>query len=85
ICISTSDNTPPPTITVGMGLGEFYLDLTQLTDNTTYYIRAYATNSEDTSYGETITIKTLPALWKLDDIDFEDYGVYVNKSSGVLD
>jgi len=23
--------------------------------------------------------------WKLDDIDFEDFGVYVSKSSGVLD
>jgi hypothetical protein len=52
-CWSTSTN---PTIsnskTVGgTGTGSFTANLTGLTPNTTYYVRAYATNSIGTSYG----------------------------------
>lgn len=53
VCWSTSQN---PTIsgnhtTDGNGTGEFTSSLTGLEENTTYYVRAYATNSEGTSYG----------------------------------
>ena len=60
VCWSTSQN---PTISGdhtsdGNGTGEFTSSLTDLTANTTYYIRAYATNSEGTSYGEQKTFTT---------------------------
>lgn len=60
VCWSTSQN---PTIsgnhtTDGNGTGEFTSNLTGLEENTTYYIRAYATNSEGTSYGSQKTFIT---------------------------
>lgn len=61
VCWSTS---PDPTIddnktTDGNGTGAFTSQLTNLTHSTTYYIRAYATNSEGTSYGEQKYFSTL--------------------------
>ena len=48
---------PNPTIsdahtTDGVGTGSFVSSITGLTPNTTYYVRAYATNSVGTAYGE---------------------------------
>ena len=60
VCWSTSPN---PTIadsitTNGTGIGSFTSSLTGLTPNTNYYVRAYATNSEGTAYGEEVTFHT---------------------------
>ena len=60
VCWSTSPN---PTITNqhttdGSGLGDFTSNITGLTENTTYYIRAYATNEAGTAYGEQKTFVT---------------------------
>lgn len=55
ICWGTAPN---PTITTasktinGAGTGTFTGNLTELTDGTTYYYRAYATNSSGTTYGQ---------------------------------
>ena len=62
ICWSTSQN---PTIagdhtTDGTGTGSFTSAMTGLTANTTYYVRAYATNSAGTAYGEQVSFTTLP-------------------------
>lgn len=40
--------------------GAYATDLTLLTPNTTYYVRAYATNSAGTSYGNEVSFTTLP-------------------------
>jgi len=53
ICWSTSQN---PTIsgnktTNGTGTGSFSSSITNLTQGTVYYVRAYATNNQGTSYG----------------------------------
>lgn len=61
VCWSTTQN---PTITNsktidGIGTGTFASSLTGLTKNTTYYIRAYATNSIGTGYGNSINFATL--------------------------
>ena len=60
VCWSTADN---PTIddshTVdGGGAGAFISNITGLTENTTYYVRAYATSGAGTAYGETMTFET---------------------------
>jgi uncharacterized protein (TIGR02145 family) len=56
--------SPNPTISLntktsnGTGTGSFNSSLTGLNPNTTYYIRAYATNSAGTGYGNEITFTT---------------------------
>jgi len=64
ICYSTSPN---PTITdsiivFGSGTGEFNINITGLTHATTYYIRAYATNSLGIAYGNVLSFTTLALL-----------------------
>jgi hypothetical protein len=44
--------------TDGSGTGEFISDITGLSPNTTYYVRAYATNSAGTSYGDQVDFTT---------------------------
>ena len=63
VCYGTSQN---PTVsgthtTNGTGTGAFTSSLTGLTPGTTYYVRAYATNSAGTSYGSQITFTTTTA------------------------
>lgn len=43
----------------GNGSGIFVAELLNLTPNTTYYVRAYATNSEGTAYGNELTFTSL--------------------------
>jgi uncharacterized protein (TIGR02145 family) len=55
-------NNPVITLTTktsnGTGTGSFTSNLTNLTPKTTYYIRAYATNSNGTGYGNEISFTT---------------------------
>jgi len=60
VCWGTSAN---PTIagsltTNGKGTGAFTSSLTGLTPNTMYYVRAYATNSAGTGYGNEVSFST---------------------------
>src|SRR5665648_108500 len=60
ICWNTSNN---PTISnsktiEGGSIGPFISMLTQLTPNTSYYIRAYATDNTGTGYGNQVTFTT---------------------------
>ena len=65
ICWSTSNS---PTIensnhiSVGMGTGSYTGMMSNLTLNTVYYVRAYATNQRGTSYGEQKQFTTLDGL-----------------------
>ncbi len=64
VCWSTSIN---PTIagshsTDGAGVGSFTSNMTGLTANTTYYVKAYATNSAGTAYGNEVSFSTNPVL-----------------------
>ena len=62
VCFAT---TASPTIddskaiSEGGGIGDFTVALTNLTPNTTYYARAYATNSNGTAYGNEVSFETL--------------------------
>ena len=67
VCWSTATG---PTIadsktTNGTGTGSFVSSIIGLSSNTTYYLRAYATNSAGTAYGNEVNFKTsagLPSL-----------------------
>jgi len=54
VCWSTSENptTSNSKTTDGEGPGPYTSNITGLSPNTTYYVRAYATNSEGTDYSE---------------------------------
>ncbi len=42
----------------GTGVGSFISHITGLTPSTMYYVRAFATNSEGTAYGATVSFTT---------------------------
>ena len=60
ICWSTSHNptTSNSHATSGSGTGSFAVNMTGLTAHTTYYVRAYATNSVGTEYGNEVFFTT---------------------------
>lgn len=58
---STATSAPTKTVD-GTGIGSFTSNLAGLVPNTIYYVKAYATNSNGTAYGNTISFTTeLPA------------------------
>lgn len=70
VCWNTKGN---PTIADyrsidGKGIGEFTSVIKGLLPNTTYYVRAYATNANGTSYSNSINFKTKAELASLSDI-----------------
>lgn len=85
ICI---DLTTQPTINNspysfdGIGLGTFTHDFTDLLPNTTYYVRAYATNPNGTAYGNEVTFTTLGATGLLTSTNGSFVNVYPNPNEG---
>ena len=79
VCWSTSENptTSNSKTTNGTGLGTYTSNITGLSPNTTYYVRAYATNSQGTAYGEQRTFRTLTAS------DIE-YGSFTDSRDGIV-
>jgi hypothetical protein len=57
---SSSPTTAGAITNDGIGTGVFTSTLTGLTPSTTYYVRAYATNSVGTAYGNEISFTTSP-------------------------
>ena len=79
VCWSTAQN---PTLNDshtddGNGLGVFTSHITGLTPDTTYYVRAYATNSVGTVYGVELTFTTQPPFYcGIDTLTDYDGNVY---------
>ena len=77
VCWSTSAN---PTLSgsytvTGTGSGSFSTPLSSLIPNTTYYVRAYATNADGTTYGNEISFTTTICPATMTDIDGNVYNV----------
>ncbi len=64
VCWSTSTNptTSDNTTSDGTGTGSFTSNLSGLTRSTSYYVRAYATNSAGTAYGNEVSFSTAAEL-----------------------
>ena len=65
VCWSSTKTVPDITdsrTTDGTGTGVYTSNMAGLTGNTTYYVRAYATNTQGTGYGSAIQFKTSPLL-----------------------
>jgi len=83
ICWSTG-NTPTISDSKssdGAGVGTFVSSLTNLNGNTTYFVRAYATNSTGSGYGMAVSFKTLgnvPAVTTMDAININATGAKLN-------
>jgi len=78
VCWSTSQT---PTIAdskaegmeMELGMSSFFSFITGLQANTTYYVRAYATTSKGTGYGNAVPFKTLEASAAVIDVDGNVY------------
>jgi hypothetical protein len=84
VCWRTSQN---PTIsnsktTDGEGIGSFISNLTGLKATTKYYLRAYATNSVGTGYGNELSFTTDSQCLLECDIDTEGYAIGISCESG---
>ena len=64
VCWNTSENPTAANSKTsdGTGTGPFTSSLTQLIPGTTYYVKAYATNSEGTAYGSQVSFSSNPVL-----------------------
>lgn len=60
-------------VTAGSGEGDFSATLTDLTPNTTYWVRAYAAGDDATRYGKVIRFKTAVSGAGDNDFTEDDY------------
>ena len=71
----TNSSDLTQTMQSGSGTGSFTTNLTGLASSTTYYFKAYATNSEGTAYGEVLSFTTLATTGTLNGHDWVDLGL----------
>ncbi|MEN6619594.1 MAG: fibrobacter succinogenes major paralogous domain-containing protein [Rikenellaceae bacterium] len=77
VCWGTNNNptTSDNKTSDGLGIGGYSSLITGLIPNTIYYVRAYATNSIGTGYGEEVFLKTLAIT--VNDIDGNVYNTII--------
>ena len=80
---------PAPTIesshtTDGSGTGTFTSTMNGLTPNTTYHVRAYATNQFGTYYGDDCTFKTTSAVPEISTTECSNYTLTSVKTGGSI-
>ncbi len=78
VCWSTSPN---PTLddshtTNGSGMGSFSSSITGLTISTTYYVRAYATTTAGTAYGEQVSFTTQNGIPNVTTAEVTNIGIF---------
>ena len=79
----TIDNTAADAVIVSGTTGVFEKEITGLTAGTTYYYRAYATNSVGTTYGEAEDFTTEAAL-SIEDFELAGISISPNPTSGIV-
>ncbi len=86
VCWSTAQNptTADSKTSDGTGSGTFTSSITGLTAGTTYYVRAYATNSKGTSYGSQISFATSAAIPTLTTADISNITASTAQSGGTI-
>jgi uncharacterized protein (TIGR02145 family) len=86
VCWSTTQNPSllHDNTADGKGTGTFTSSLTGLIGNTTYYVRAYATNAAGTEYGAQVSFKTSPAQPVLTTASVTSIGQNAAKSGGTI-
>ena len=88
VCWSTSPN---PTLddyhtTNGSGMGSFSSSITGLSISTTYYVRAYATTSAGTAYGEEVSFTTRNGIPTVTTIEVTSIGSgWANSGGNITD
>ena len=60
----------------GSGVGTFAIEISGLKDNTTYYVRAYATNNMGVAYSDIVSFTTLSKTYH-DGFEYVDLGISV--------
>ena len=82
VCYSTTSNPTYSNDKVqnGSGLGVYSCELTNLSENTTYYVRAYAKNAEGIGYSREISFTTRSRTYK-DGYEYVDLGLSVKWAS----
>ncbi len=78
---STNPTTGNNKLAIGSGTGAFSGQITGLTANTIYYVRAYATNTAGTAYGNQVSFTTSDGTGPITltptlDSSFDSYGSY---------
>ena len=71
----TSANNLSQTVQSGSGTGSFTKALTGLSSSTTYYYKAYATNTAGTAYGDIMTFTTPASTGTVNGHDWVDLGL----------
>lgn len=77
--INPSIDTATTVLAKNLTTGAFSIDLTGLTSDTTYHVRAYATNEVGTSYGEDVEFTTVKEYT----VTFKDWDETVLKTQSV--
>ena len=84
LCWSTSHNPTlnDHTASAGGGTGSFTVQMTGLTPNATYYVRAYATNTQGTVYGAEVEFTAQEGLPEVETLDMSDIAATTAKAHG---
>jgi hypothetical protein len=92
ICYGNSQNpeSSGERVIIGSGIGSFSLPVRDLVSNSTYYVKAYATSTEDTVYGEQLSFVTTlnpiqAAYWNFENNCNDQIGLYNPITNGVID
>ena len=87
VCWSTSPNPTISNSTTinGTGTGVFTSNLTNLNPNTNYYVRAYATNSAGTSYGNEVSFNTVHNTTSINNFEQNNvFQIYPNPTKSLV-
>ena len=82
VCYSTTSNPTYSNSKVqnGSGLGAYSCELSNLSENTTYYVRAYAKNAEGIGYSREVSFTTRTRTY-MDGYEYVDLGLSVKWAS----